>query len=305
MERGFTMEVELSENDFRNYQSLGSYFKQNKKYKEKKMEKAQANFDKSTSTETKNEIAGNKVSMEMINFVVSDNQQSYKKKPYSYRKLISNPRNKSITENIQECENKKAPAQFFIETNYDEEEITAATSTDNDYDTFVRYKTITQKADVTKCFNNMLKDYLEKDAGTCTLRKCAGLPKKDFDLETFLRYYTTTIELRNLSQLSHVKYHSNRRSKEQKPGYSPWSEGSSFKSLSLDYYGLGHTGTRNKDNPDKAAETSLGTKKNDSKKNSDKRKLSNLKLGSIPHRRFENSVKEGVLWQQTNNPFFR
>ena len=284
MERGFTMEVELSENDFRNYQSLGSYFKQNKKYKEKKMEKAQANFDKSTSTETKNEIAGNKVSMEMINFVVSDNQQSYKKKPYSYRKLISNPRNKSITENIQECENKKAPAQFFIETNYDEEEITAATSTDNDYDTFVRYKTITQKADVTKCFNNMLKDYLEKDAGTCTLRKCAGLPKKDFDLETFLRYYTTTLELRNLS---------------------PWSEGSSFKSLSLDYYGLGHTGTRNKDNPDKAAETSLGTKKNDSKKNSDKRKLSNLKLGSIPHRRFENSVKEGVLWQQTNNPFFR
>ena len=284
MERGFTMEVELSENDFRNYQSLGSYFKQNKKYKEKKMEKAQANFDKSTSTETKNEIAGNKVSMEMINFVVSDNQQSYKKKPYSYRKLISNPRNKSITENIQECENKKAPAQFFIETNYDEEEITAATSTDNDYDTFVRYKTITQKADVTKCFNNMLKDYLEKDAGTCTLRKCAGLPKKDFDLETFLRYYTTTLELRNLS---------------------PWSEGSSFKSLSLDYYGLGHTGTRNKDNPDKAAETSLGKKKNYSKQNSDKRKLSNLKLGSIPHRRFENSVKEGVLWQQTNNPFFR
>ena len=284
MERGFTMEVELSENDFRNYQSLGSYFKQNKKYKEKKMEKAQANFDKSTSTETKNEIAGNKVSMEMINFVVSDNQQSYKKKPYSYRKLISNPRNKSITENIQECENKKAPAQFFIETNYDEEEITAATSTDNDYDTFVRYKTITQKADVTKCFNNMLKDYLEKDAGTCTLRKCAGLPKKDFDLETFLRYYTTTLELRNLS---------------------PWSEGSSFKSLSLDYYGLGHTGTRNKDNPDKAAETSLGKKKNYSKQNNDKRKLLNLKLGSIPHRRVENSVKEGVLWQQTNNPFFR
>ena len=305
MERGFTKEVELSENDFRNYQSLGSYFKQNKKYKEKKFEKAQANFDKSTSTETKNEIAGNK--LEMINDVVSDNQQSYKKKPYSYRKLISNPRNKYLTENEQECENEKVPVPFIIEKKYDEEEITAATSTDNDYDTFVRYKTLNQKADVTKGFNNMFKDYLEKDAGTCTctLRKCAGLPKKDFDLETFLKYYTTTIGLRDMSLLSLVKYHSNRRSKEQRPRYFPWTEGSSFKSLSLDYYGLGHTGTRNKDNPEKAAETSLGKMKNDSKQNSDKREMLNPKLGNIPHRRVVNSLKEGVLWQQTNNPFFR
>ena len=141
----------------------------------------------------------------------------------------------------------------------------------------------------------MLKDYLENDAGTGTLRKYAGVSKKDFELDTFMRYDSSTLELRNLPLPRLVRYKPMTRYKEQRHGYFPSTEGNSLKSLSFDYYGPGHTAIRNKD---------FSAQKKYAKQN-EKSKVWNLKLENIPHKKDDNSTKEGILWQQTNNPFCR
>ena len=269
------------------------------------MKKPKEYFDSSTSAEAKTRNVGEEGQMlkswNTNNSLVSDNQQSCKKRIYSYRKLISYPSNESITENKEIIPH----ASFFSETDYDDDDITEAPSTDYDSDTFVRYKTINQKENMTKCFNNMLKDFLENDAGTGTLRKYAGVSKKDFDLDTFMRYDSSTLELKNLLLPRLVRYQTKTRSKEQREKYFPCTEGNSVKSLSFNYYGPGHTGIRNMDNFDETARTTLGKMTNYSKQNNEKSKVWKLKLENILHKKDENSVKEGILWQQTNNPFFR
>ena len=95
------------------------------------------------------------------------------------------------------------------------------------------------------------------------------------------------------------------RSKEQRHGYFPCTEGNSVKSLSFDYLGPGHTATRNMDNYDETAQTTQRKMKHYSKQNNGNSKVCRLRLENILHKKDENSVKEGILWQQTNNPFCR
>ena len=306
MEKGSKRGIVLSENDIKNYQSLGAYFtKQSEKYNKKNMIEAKEYFDMSTSTSNIN--AGNEVDKDMMkrydknNSLVSDSQQSFDRETYSYRKLISYPVREPITEKIKECDNEKGQAPLINKTKHGDKNIMSATSEEYDSDTFVRYKTIDQKEEVTKCFNNMLKDFMENDAGT--FRQYAGVPSKDFVLDTAMRYNSSTIEMRNLHSPCLVKYE--KMSKEQKQKYFPSTEGNSEKSLSFDYFVPGHTNIRNKNNPVKGGQTTLKEIRNFSKENANKNPIQNIKQGNTFHKKIENSVKEGILWQQTNNPFFR
>ena len=278
MENGSKRGIVLSENDIKNYQSLGSYFrKQCEKYNKKNMIEAKEYFD--TSTSSSNINAGNEVNMDMMkrcdknSSLVSDSQQAFDRETYSYRKLISYPVRESITEKIKECENEKSQAPLINKTEHDDKNILLAASEDYNSDTFVRYKTIDQKEEVTKCFNNMLKDFIENDAGT--FRQYSGAPSKEFDLDTLMRYNSSTIEGRNLPSQILVKYE--KISEEQRQKYFPSTEGNSEKSLSFDYYAPGHTNIRNKDNSEKGGQTTLGKIRNFSKENENKNKKTKYK----------------------------